>query len=99
MHPRFYISVVYKAVVADSNKVQVLSAIRAIRILRVLKLSRYSPGMRLVIEAILAASSAFQILFFFLFISIIVFSSFLYYAESFFCAQIPASNVPCSTFS
>lgn len=63
----------------------VLRIIRLVRLLRIFKLGRYSWGMQLVMTALRNSSQALRVLFFFLSIAVVLFSSVIYYVEKMEC--------------
>lgn len=67
----------------------VLRSVRLIRIFRIFRLSRYSMGMSIMIQSLLASVQPLIILVFFLCIGGTLFSSLVYYAEKLYCPDIP----------
>ena len=58
-----------------------LEAFSIIRILRLFKLTRHSPGLRILIHTFKASAKELTLLVFFLVLGIVVFASLAYYAE------------------
>lgn len=58
-----------------------LEAFSIIRILRLFKLTRHSPGLRILIHTFKASARELTLLVFFLVLGIVVFASLVYYAE------------------
>lgn len=58
-----------------------LEAFSIIRILRLFKLTRHSPGLRILIHTFKASAKELTLLVFFLVLGIVVFASLVYYAE------------------
>lgn len=56
-------------------------AFSIIRILRLFKLTRHSPGLRILIHTFKASARELTLLVFFLVLGIVVFASLAYYAE------------------
>lgn len=66
------------------NKVQqsdILEFFSIIRILRLFKLTRHSPGLKILIHTFKASAKELTLLVFFLVLGIVVFASLVYYAE------------------
>jgi hypothetical protein len=63
----------------------ILRCVRIVRLFRIFKLNKYSSGLQLMIIALRGSSQALWVLFFFLFIGIVLFSSAIYYIERFAC--------------
>jgi hypothetical protein len=66
----------------------VLRIVRMVRLLRIFKLGRYFVGLQLMMEAMKNSSQALWVLSFFLCISILLFSSAIYYVEKMGCPDI-----------
>jgi potassium voltage-gated channel Shaw-related subfamily C member 1 len=58
-----------------------LEALAIVRILRLFKLTRHSPGLRILIHTFKASARELTLLVFFLVLGIVVFASLVYYAE------------------
>lgn len=58
-----------------------LEAFSIVRILRLFKLTRHSPGLRILIHTFKASAKELTLLVFFLVLGIVVFASLVYYAE------------------
>eukprot|EP00927_Polykrikos_kofoidii_P066990 TRINITY_DN6253_c0_g1_i1.p1 TRINITY_DN6253_c0_g1~~TRINITY_DN6253_c0_g1_i1.p1 ORF type:complete len:589 (-),score=81.18 TRINITY_DN6253_c0_g1_i1:140-1906(-) len=74
-----------------------LRVMRLIRLFRIFKLGKYSTGLQLIIVALKNSSQALWVLSFFLCISIILFSSAIYFVERLACpdyASLAATVVP-----
>ena len=56
-------------------------ALSIVRILRLFKLTRHSPGLRILIHTFKASAKELTLLVFFLMLGIVVFASLVYYAE------------------
>lgn len=56
-------------------------AFSIVRILRLFKLTRHSPGLRILIHTFKASAKELTLLVFFLVLGIVVFASLVYYAE------------------
>lgn len=63
------------------KKSQILDFISIIRILRLFKLTRHSPGLKILIHTFKASAKELALLVFFLVLGIVVFASLVYYAE------------------
>ncbi|XP_019880247.1 potassium voltage-gated channel protein Shaw-like isoform X2 [Aethina tumida] len=63
------------------KKNQLLDFISIIRILRLFKLTRHSPGLKILIHTFKASAKELGLLVFFLVLGIVVFASLVYYAE------------------
>jgi potassium voltage-gated channel Shaw-related subfamily C protein len=59
----------------------VLEFFSIIRILRLFKLTRHSPGLKILLQTFRASSKELMLLVFFLVLGIIIFASLVYYAE------------------
>lgn len=93
------------------KKNQLLDFISIIRILRLFKLTRHSPGLKILIHTFKASAKELGLLVFFLVLGIVVFASLVYYAEKtqvivnkqctqihFFHLQFPYCNYANSQF-
>lgn len=58
-----------------------LEAFSIVRILRLFKLTRHSPGLRILIHTFKASAKELTLLVFFLVLGIVVFASLVFYAE------------------
>lgn len=58
-----------------------IEALSIVRILRLFKLTRHSPGLRILIHTFKASAKELTLLVFFLMLGIVVFASLVYYAE------------------
>lgn len=63
------------------QKTGLFEAFSIIRILRLFKLTRHSPGLRILIHTFKASAKELTLLVFFLVLGIVVFASLAYYAE------------------
>ena len=83
-----------------SGGTQFLRVIRLARVFRLFKLSKYSEGMHLLSNTMIRSWRALGMLFFFMVISVIVFSSVMYFVERgqyFFCSQSSFEAGLCDT--
>lgn len=65
--------------------IAVVKTVRLVRLFRIFKLGKYSSGLQLMMIALKRSSQALWVLLFFLFISIILFASAIYYVERIDC--------------
>lgn len=65
-----------------------LEAFSIVRILRLFKLTRHSPGLRILIHTFKASARELTLLVFFLVLGIVVFASLVYYAEKLQVSQL-----------
>ncbi|KAK6629941.1 hypothetical protein RUM43_003762 [Polyplax serrata] len=65
----------------DFEKTEILEFISIIRILRLFKLTRHSPGLKILIQTFKASAKELTLLVFFLVLGIVIFASLVYYAE------------------
>ncbi|XP_046602997.1 potassium voltage-gated channel protein Shaw-like [Neodiprion virginianus] len=65
------------------DQVQFLEAFSVVRVLRLFKLTRHSPGLRILIHTFKASARELVLLVFFLLLGIVLFASLVYYAERF----------------
>eukprot|EP00441_Pelagodinium_beii_P027833 CAMPEP_0197654170 /NCGR_PEP_ID=MMETSP1338-20131121/38690_1 /TAXON_ID=43686 ORGANISM="Pelagodinium beii, Strain RCC1491" /NCGR_SAMPLE_ID=MMETSP1338 /ASSEMBLY_ACC=CAM_ASM_000754 /LENGTH=551 /DNA_ID=CAMNT_0043229569 /DNA_START=79 /DNA_END=1731 /DNA_ORIENTATION=+ len=72
----------------DRGMMQVVRSVRLIRIFRIFRLSKYSRGMALMLQSLVASVQPLMILAFFLIIGVTLFSSLLYYSERFYCPRM-----------
>lgn len=63
------------------TKSQLVDFISIIRILRLFKLTRHSPGLKILIHTFKASAKELALLVFFLVLGIVVFASLIFYAE------------------
>jgi potassium voltage-gated channel Shaw-related subfamily C protein len=63
------------------DKADILEFFSIIRILRLFKLTRHSPGLKILIHTFKASAKELTLLVFFLVLGIVVFASLVYYAE------------------
>ncbi|KAK6626472.1 hypothetical protein RUM44_008945 [Polyplax serrata] len=63
------------------EKTEILEFISIIRILRLFKLTRHSPGLKILIQTFKASAKELTLLVFFLVLGIVIFASLVYYAE------------------
>lgn len=63
------------------TKSELLEFFSIIRILRLFKLTRHSPGLKILIHTFKASAKELALLVFFLVLGIVVFASLVYYAE------------------
>ena len=75
----FYITLIFDT--EDSLSIYFLRAVRLIRVFRIFKLSRHSNEMKILGFAIKESGRELVVLVFFIFLSVILFSSVIYYAE------------------
>lgn len=75
----FYITLIFDT--EGNLSIYFLRAIRLIRVFRIFKLSRHSSEMKILGVAIKESGRELVVLLFFIFLSVIVFSSAIYYAE------------------
>lgn len=73
----FYIDLV----LIKETKSDLLEFFSIIRILRLFKLTRHSPGLKILIHTFKASAKELGLLVFFLVLGIVVFASLVYYAE------------------
>lgn len=73
----FYIDLV----LIVEHKSDLLEFFSIIRILRLFKLTRHSPGLKILIHTFKASAKELGLLVFFLVLGIVVFASLVYYAE------------------
>lgn len=84
----FYVEVIIDAAIRMSptasgtvSALRVLRAVRLVRVFRIFKLSRYSRSMNLFAYAIINSLSALQVFLVYLSITVVLFSSVIYFAE------------------
>ena len=66
---------------ADIENADILEFFSIIRILRLFKLTRHSPGLKILIHTFKASSKELTLLVFFLVLGMVIFASLVYYAE------------------
>ncbi|XP_041982204.1 potassium voltage-gated channel protein Shaw-like [Aricia agestis] len=79
----FYVDVVVELTVLKRNidKSDILEFISIIKILRLFKLTRHSPGLKILVHTFKASAKELTLLVFFLVLGIVIFASLVYYAE------------------
>ncbi|XP_054266436.1 potassium voltage-gated channel protein Shaw-like [Macrosteles quadrilineatus] len=78
----FYTDILLQSSVAHHiDKSDILEFFSIIRILRLFKLTRHSPGLKILIHTFKASAKELTLLVFFLVLGIVVFASLVYYAE------------------
>ncbi|KPJ13360.1 Potassium voltage-gated channel protein Shaw, partial [Papilio machaon] len=79
----FYMDVVVELTVVKRNidKADILEFISIIKILRLFKLTRHSPGLKILVHTFKASAKELTLLVFFLVLGIVIFASLVYYAE------------------
>jgi potassium voltage-gated channel Shaw-related subfamily C protein 1 len=77
----FYIDLVLAQLASHLENADVLEFFSIIRILRLFKLTRHSPGLKILLQTFRASSKELMLLVFFLVLGIIIFASLVYYAE------------------
>ncbi|XP_052120888.1 potassium voltage-gated channel protein Shaw-like isoform X1 [Frankliniella occidentalis] len=78
----FYTDVLLRSSVAHRvDKADILEFFSIIRILRLFKLTRHSPGLKILVHTFQASAKELTLLVFFLVLGIVVFASLVYYAE------------------
>ena len=65
----------------DMENADILEFFSIIRILRLFKLTRHSPGLKILIHTFKASSKELTLLVFFLILGMVIFASLVYYAE------------------
>lgn len=68
-------------ILISETKSQLLDFFSIIRIFRLFKLTRHSPGLKILIHTFKASAKELALLVFFLVLGIVVFASLVYYAE------------------
>lgn len=91
----FYLDEIMKTVAPTTSTafLKVLRAMRLIRLFRIFKLGRYSQGMKLMMQALINSAQALWVLFFFIILGVILFSSAVYYMERLSCKIWPSSDI------
>lgn len=77
----YYITMPMTETSSRITSLAVLRVIRLVRVFRIFKLSRHSRGLQVLGETLRASSRELGMLIFFLFISVVLFASAVYYAE------------------
>ncbi|XP_037293148.1 potassium voltage-gated channel protein Shaw [Manduca sexta] len=79
----FYMDVVVELTVVKQyvEKADILEFISIIKILRLFKLTRHSPGLKILVHTFKASAKELTLLVFFLVLGIVIFASLVYYAE------------------
>lgn len=79
----FYMDVVVELTVVRQyvDKADILEFISIIKILRLFKLTRHSPGLKILVHTFKASAKELTLLVFFLVLGIVIFASLVYYAE------------------
>ncbi|CAG9788938.1 unnamed protein product [Diatraea saccharalis] len=79
----FYMDVVVELTVVKQyvDKADILEFISIIKILRLFKLTRHSPGLKILVHTFKASAKELTLLVFFLVLGIVIFASLVYYAE------------------
>ncbi|XP_049876325.1 potassium voltage-gated channel protein Shaw-like [Pectinophora gossypiella] len=79
----FYMDVVVELTVVRRtvDKADILEFISIIKILRLFKLTRHSPGLKILVHTFKASAKELTLLVFFLVLGIVIFASLVYYAE------------------
>ncbi|CAK1555513.1 unnamed protein product [Leptosia nina] len=79
----FYMDVVVELAVVRRaiDKSDILEFISIIKILRLFKLTRHSPGLKILVHTFKASAKELTLLVFFLVLGIVIFASLVYYAE------------------
>ena len=77
----FYLDIVLQKVTKNIKNADILEFFSIIRILRLFKLTRHSPGLKILIHTFKASAKELTLLVFFLILGIVVFASLVYYSE------------------
>jgi len=78
----FYTDTMLQSTLAHRfDNTEILEFFSIIRILRLFKLTRHSPGLKILIHTFKASAKELTLLVFFLVLGIVVFASLVYYAE------------------
>nr|XP_012544306.1 potassium voltage-gated channel protein Shaw [Bombyx mori] len=79
----FYMDVVVELTIVRQyvDKAEILEFISIIKILRLFKLTRHSPGLKILVHTFKASAKELTLLVFFLVLGIVIFASLVYYAE------------------
>lgn len=79
-------------ILVHEKKSDLLEFFSIIRILRLFKLTRHSPGLKILIHTFKASAKELGLLVFFLVLGIVVFASLVYYAERLQVPQFHPTN-------
>jgi len=77
----FYTDVLLQEIAHHVDNADILEFFSIIRILRLFKLTRHSPGLKILVHTFKASAKELVLLVFFLVLGIVVFASLVYYAE------------------
>ncbi|CAM1322376.1 Shaw (predicted) [Pycnogonum litorale] len=77
----FYSDMLLQKIASGMNNADILEFFSIIRILRLGKLTRHSPGLKILMHTFKASAKELTLLVFFLVLGIVVFASLVYYAE------------------
>lgn len=77
----FYTDIITQCTIVNLKKSDILEFFSIVRVLRLFKLTRHSPGLRILIHTFKASAKELTLLVFFLVLGIVVFASLVYYAE------------------
>lgn len=77
----FYSDMLLQHFFKDMENADILEFFSIIRILRLFKLTRHSPGLKILIHTFKASSKELNLLLFFLILGMVIFASLVYYAE------------------
>ncbi|KAJ0174434.1 hypothetical protein K1T71_009542 [Dendrolimus kikuchii] len=79
----FYMDVLVELTIVKKyvDKADILEFISIIKILRLFKLTRHSPGLKILVHTFKASAKELTLLVFFLVLGIVIFASLVYYAE------------------
>ncbi|GAU99569.1 hypothetical protein RvY_10552-2 [Ramazzottius varieornatus] len=77
----FYIDLLLKYCGPTIENADILEFFSIIRIMRLFKLTRHSPGLKILIQTFKASVKELSLLVFFLILGVVIFASLLYYAE------------------
>ena len=78
----FYTDIITQyGIINTYKKSDILEFFSIVRVLRLFKLTRHSPGLKILIHTFKASAKELTLLVFFLVLGIVVFASLVYYAE------------------
>ncbi|GAB6019533.1 hypothetical protein CHUAL_001107 [Chamberlinius hualienensis] len=77
----FYLDLVIQKFASHVENADILEFFSIIRIMRLFKLTRHSPGLKILIQTFRASAKELSLLVFFLVLGIVIFASLVYYAE------------------
>lgn len=77
----FYTDLLLQELASDVENSDIFEFFSIIRILRLFKLTRHSPGLKILIHTFKASAKELTLLVFFLVLGIVIFASLVYYAE------------------